>query len=84
MFYCPEAEAAEEFSPGFNSISAKIIVRHFERRMAFVPEGQADSSQARSECDAERSRPGGTLEVVVSPRSRDRFNRPAGTGLFSL
>jgi hypothetical protein len=29
-------------------ISAKIIVRRFDRRMAFVPEGQADSSQVRS------------------------------------
>jgi len=29
-------------------ISAKIIVWRFDGRMAFVPEGQADSSQARS------------------------------------
>ncbi len=31
-------------------------------------------------------RPGGTVEVIVSPRDicrRDPFNRPAGTGLFS-
>src|SRR5271163_415980 len=35
-------------SPGFQPISAKIMVRCFDRRMAFVPEGQADRSQARS------------------------------------
>jgi hypothetical protein len=29
-------------------IGAKIIVRRFDRLMAFVPEGQADRSQARS------------------------------------
>jgi hypothetical protein len=29
-------------------LSAKIIVRRFDGRMAFVPEGQADTSQARS------------------------------------
>jgi hypothetical protein len=80
--------------------------------MAFVPEGQADSSQARSAWirDAKIPVPEGTGEVVVSPRdicrrngvhaaletlgipvgryvdvylSRDPFNRPAGTGLFS-
>jgi hypothetical protein len=34
-----------------------------------VPEGQADSSQARSACvsDSESPRPGGTVEVIVSP-----------------
>ena len=39
--------------------------------MAFVPEGQADSSQARSAwvADAERPCPGGTVEVIVSPLS---------------
>jgi hypothetical protein len=29
-------------------MTAKIMVRRFDGRMAFVPEGQADSSQARS------------------------------------
>jgi hypothetical protein len=35
----------------------------------FVPEGQADRSQARSACVPMQrgSRPGGTVEVVVSP-----------------
>ena len=28
--------------PGFQPISAKIILRHFDGRMAFVPEGKAD------------------------------------------
>jgi hypothetical protein len=34
--------------------------------MAFVPEGQADSSQARSASgiDVKRLRPGGTVEVI--------------------
>ena len=48
--------------------------------MAFVPEGQADSSQARSASgiDVKRLRPGGTVEVTVSPSvHQNRFNRPA-------
>jgi hypothetical protein len=66
--------------------------------MYFVPEGQHDSSQVRSAWAAiqEDRRPGGTVEVIFSPKaycyyvlnlapnlSPDRFNRPAGTGLFS-
>jgi hypothetical protein len=35
-------------NPGLKPMSAKIIVRRFDRRMAFVSEGQADSSQARN------------------------------------
>jgi hypothetical protein len=34
--------------PRVYPISAKIIVWRFDGRVAFVPEGQADSSQARS------------------------------------
>jgi hypothetical protein len=34
--------------PRFQPIGGKIIVRRFDRRMAFVPEGQADRSLARS------------------------------------
>jgi hypothetical protein len=35
----------------------------------FVPEGQADSSQARRCLGSDASpRPGGTVEVIVSPR----------------
>jgi hypothetical protein len=37
-------EGAEGLSP--EPISAKIIVRRFDGRMAFVPEGQADRGQA--------------------------------------
>jgi hypothetical protein len=33
---------------GHSRMSVKIIPRRFDGRMAFVPEGQADSSQARS------------------------------------
>jgi len=33
---------------GLMPISAKILVWRFDRRMAFVPEGRHDSSQARS------------------------------------
>jgi hypothetical protein len=42
-------------------ISAKIIVRRFDGRMAFAPEGQADRSQARSagESVPQKIRPGG-------------------------
>ena len=73
MFYCPEE--VEEFSPGFNPISAKIIVWRFDGRMAFVPEGQVDSSQARSAWVAmQRPRPGGTVEVIVSPTDICRRN----------
>jgi len=41
-------------------------------RMAFVPEGQADRSQARSAwVGMQRGpRPGGTVEVIVSPEWR--------------
>jgi hypothetical protein len=33
---------------GLTLISAKVMVRRFDGPMAFVPEGQADSSQARN------------------------------------
>jgi hypothetical protein len=44
--------------------------------MAFVPEGQADSSQARSAWIAMQRdrRPGGTVEVIVSFRDICRRN----------
>ena len=44
--------------------------------MAFVLEGQADSSQARSAWVATQRapRPGGTVEVIVSPRDICRRN----------
>jgi hypothetical protein len=44
--------------------------------MAFVPEGQADSSQARSAWIAMQRdpRPGGTVEVIVSPSDICRRN----------
>jgi hypothetical protein len=58
---------------GFQPINAKIIVRRLDGRMAFVPEGQVDSSQARSAW---------VLLLLASDLSRDRFNRPAGTGYF--
>jgi hypothetical protein len=42
--------------------------------MAFVPEGQADSSQARSAWVAmQRARPG-TAEVVVSPEGASKLS----------
>src|SRR5271154_5985820 len=53
--------------------------------MAFVPEGQADSSQARSASgiDVKRLRPGGTVEVIVSPSvSRIGSIVPLGRGHF--
>jgi hypothetical protein len=36
---------------------AKIIVRRLDGRMAFVPEGQHDSSQARSAWNHEENSP---------------------------
>src|SRR5271154_7318979 len=53
--------------------------------MAFVPEGQADSSQARSASgiDVKRLRPGGTVEVIVSPSvSRIGSIVPLGRAIF--
>jgi hypothetical protein len=41
-------EGPGKLTPGFSPISPKMIVRRIDGRMAFVPEGQADSSQARS------------------------------------
>ncbi len=54
---------------GFNPISANLMRGASVGRMAFVPEGQADSSQARSAWVAMQRdpRPGGTVEVIVSP-----------------
>jgi hypothetical protein len=50
---------------GAKPISAKIIVRRFDGRMAFVPEGQHDSSQARSAWLAvQRGPSGGTVELI--------------------
>jgi hypothetical protein len=77
-----------------------------EMALSFVPEGQADSSQARSAWVAVaiapvpegRSKSLSVPEIFVVARnvryfllkgmlasnlSRDPFNRPAGTGLFS-
>jgi hypothetical protein len=51
--------------------------------MAFVPEGQADRSQARSASgiDVKRLRPGGTVEVIVCPSvSRIGSIVPLGRG----
>jgi len=46
-------------------ISAKIIVRRLNGRMAFVPEGHHDSSQARSAWNyEENSPPNGTIEPI--------------------
>ena len=53
--------------------------------MVFVPEGQADSSQARSASgiDVKRLRPGGTVEVIVSPSvSRIGSIVPLGRAIF--
>ncbi len=51
--------------------------------MYFVPEGQHDSSQARSAWVAMQRgpRPGGTVEVIVSPRREQKVLATAG--LFS-
>jgi hypothetical protein len=36
----PKPKGLYDTAAGFQPISAKIIVRHFDARMAFVPEGQ--------------------------------------------
>jgi hypothetical protein len=41
-------EGLEDSAQGFNPISANLMRSPFDGRMAFVPEGQAHSSQARS------------------------------------
>jgi len=63
------SKGQEDSTQGFNPISANLVRGPFDGRMAFVPEGQADSSQARSAWVAmQRAQsPGGTAEVVVSP-----------------
>jgi hypothetical protein len=48
MFFCPAGAIDFIEAQGFNHISAKIIVRRLDGRMALVPEGPHDSSQARS------------------------------------
>ena len=53
--------------------------------MAFVPEGQADRSQARSAWKQEKSgtRPGGTVDLLTSPRDVQPSLRDE-TRLFSF
>jgi hypothetical protein len=52
--------------------------------MAFVPEGQAERSQARSAwVTMQRGlRPGGTVEVIVSSQAEIRSIVPLGRGYF--
>ena len=50
----PRFSASQTFDLSLAPCS-KILVRRFDRRMAFVPEGQADSSQARSAWEAMES-----------------------------
>ena len=54
MFFAPQE--ATGFSPGLKAISAKII-KASAGRMCFVPEGQHDSSQARSAWSHEEHSP---------------------------
>jgi hypothetical protein len=54
----------------------QLSARLFDGRTAFVPEGQADRSQARSAWVVmQRVRSRGTVEVIVSPRDICRRNR---------
>jgi hypothetical protein len=64
----PYGPKSREHSPGLPPHKRKIIMA-FGWENGFVPEGQADRSQARSAwVPMQRgSRPGGTVEVVVSP-----------------
>jgi hypothetical protein len=45
---CPEAQGLQPSAQGFNPHKRYLNARPFDGRMAFVPEGQADRSQARS------------------------------------
>jgi hypothetical protein len=49
-------------------ISAKIILRRFDERMAFVQEGQADSSQARSAWVCSLDIWKGALGMIYAPK----------------
>ena len=51
---------------GRGALSAKLILRRFDGRMVFVPERQADSSQARRALRAWRARRGWRIQPGVS------------------
>src|SRR6202041_2308484 len=65
-------------------ISAKIIVRRFDGRMAFVPEGQHDSSQARSAWNHEENSlvPAGRLNRSHSIQNQVASSDPNYTWRF--
>jgi hypothetical protein len=48
MLPCFAPKVLKNLAQNFNPINAEIMVWLFDGRMAFVPEGQADRSQARS------------------------------------
>jgi hypothetical protein len=92
---CPEAEGAGGLSPGFQPISANLM-KASAGRMYFVPEGQHDSSQARStwsheeNCPVPAGRLNGSrlgLEAnkgwIVGLDPPD-FDRPSGTGALCI
>ena len=67
----------EDSAQGFNPISANLI-KTSAGRMSFVPEGQHDSSQARSAWSHEENSPvpagrlnGSSVSPVVSPEWRE-------------
>jgi hypothetical protein len=68
-----------KFSTGFQPHERSLNARRCDARMVFVTEGQPDRSKARSAWyDAERQpRPGGTVEVVVSPVGSPGKNSPS-------
>src|SRR6202166_5372493 len=63
---------ARGFSPGFQPYKRLLVVKRFDGRMAFVPEGQADSSQARSAWIAMQKTPvpEGRLKSLSAPEPR--------------
>src|SRR6202030_4561829 len=65
---------------GFNPISANLIEAS-TGRMYFVPEGQHDSSQARSAWRHEENSPVPAGRLNGSRLRLDAFDRPSGTGL---
>jgi hypothetical protein len=72
---CPEG--AGGVSPGFDPHKRYVNARPLDERMAFVPEGQADRSQARSAWVAMQkgTPPGGTAEVIAGPKNFYRRRR---------
>ena len=73
----------QKLSPGFQTISADLM-RGLRGRMHFVPEGQHDSSQARSAWDYEKNSPVPAERLNRAWLRNHSINlRPEGAGELS-